>query len=81
MAMMFVFPSEDEIDKMPLEQQRKMRTSMAEAEKKMEAMSEGKRAAMKARMPPFWRSKGLIGTGPLPDHNYRSAVTADGLCT
>ena len=58
MAMMFGFPSEGEIDKMPSEQQQKMRDAMAAAEKKMEAMSEEKRAAMKVRMTSVLEIKG-----------------------
>lgn len=50
MAMMMVFPSEDEIRKVPPEQEKVMRASMVAAEKKMEAMSEEKRAEMKEKM-------------------------------
>ena len=63
MAMMFGFPSEGEIDKMPPEQQQKMRASMAAAEKKMQAMSEEERAAMKAKMTSILEIKGPDAQG------------------
>ncbi|HEW78767.1 MAG TPA: VWA domain-containing protein, partial [Phycisphaerales bacterium] len=50
MAMMSGFPSEKELKKMPLAKQQKIRNYMAEAEKKLAAMSPEKIAAMKAKM-------------------------------
>ncbi|HKI61388.1 MAG TPA: PAN domain-containing protein [Mariprofundaceae bacterium] len=63
MAMMFGFPSDEALKKMPPERQQKMRASMAEAEKKMEGMSEEKRAAMKARMTSILEIKGPDAQG------------------
>lgn len=63
MAMMFGFPSEDEISKMPPERQQKIRKMKAAAEKKMAAMSPQERAAMKARMASALEIKGYDAQG------------------
>jgi|GEM_PF-3614174 len=63
MAMMFGFPSEDELQKMPPEQQQKMRQSMAAAEKQMESKSADQRAAMKAKMTSILEIKGPDAQG------------------
>ena len=63
MAMMFGFPSKDELRKMPQDQQQKMRKSMAAAEKEMAVMSPGKISEMKARMVSTLEIKGLDAQG------------------
>jgi len=63
MAMMFGFPSEDELKKMPPEQQQKMRSYMVAAEKKLKAMSLKERGAYKAKMVSTLEIKGFDGQG------------------
>jgi len=50
MAMMLGFPSEAELKKLPPKRQQKMRASIAQAEKRLKAMSPQEYAAMKAKM-------------------------------
>jgi len=63
MTMMSGFPAEDELNKMPLARQQKMRESKAAAEKKIAAMSPQARAAMKARMTSVLEIKGYDAQG------------------
>ena len=63
MAMMFGFPSEDELNKMPLDKQKKMRAAMIAAEKKMATMPPKKLAEMKAKMVSFLKIKGFDRQG------------------
>ncbi len=83
MAMMFGFPSEEELQKMPPERQKKMRASMAAAEKKMQSMSPAERVVMKAKMVSTLEIKGYnaqhqcqIETGMSPNDVMRCAYDA-----
>lgn len=76
LAMMFGFPSDEEIAGMPPEQQQKIHNMKAEAEKKMAAMSLEQRAAMKAKMTSVQEIKGYDAQGrcqtltqPAPDQH------------
>lgn len=63
MAMMFGFPSEAELKKMPAQRQQKMRIAMAQTEQKLKAMSPQERAAMTAKMTSTLEVKGYDSTG------------------
>jgi len=83
MAMMFGFPSKDEIAKMPPERQQKMNKMKTAAEKKMAAMSAQERAALKSKMISALEIKGYDAqgrcqteTGVMPNILIRCAYDA-----
>ena len=83
MAMMFGFPSEQELQKMPPEHQKKMRAYMTAAEKKMQSMSPAERAEMKAKMVSTLEIKGYnaqhqcqVETATSPKYVMRCAYDA-----